>query len=72
MKRLRVMGTVLRSRPLEEKAALSQRFAREVLPLFARGALRPVVDVVLPMTEVRTAHERMERNDTVGKIVLRW
>ncbi len=72
MKRLRVMGTVLRSRPLEEKAALAQSFAREVLPLFGRGALRPVVDVVLPMTEVRAAHERMERNETVGKIVLRW
>lgn len=72
MKRLRVMGTVLRSRPLEEKAALTQAFAREVLPLFARGALRPVIDVVLSMAEVRAAHERMERNGTVGKIVLRW
>ncbi len=71
-RRLRVMGTVLRSRPHEEKAALAQAFARAVLPLFARGALRPVVDAVLPMAEVRAAHERMERNDTTGKIVLRW
>ncbi|MFO0603703.1 MAG: NAD(P)H-quinone oxidoreductase [Polyangiales bacterium] len=71
-RRLRVMGTVLRSRPHEEKAALAQAFARAVLPLFARGALRPVVDAVRPMAEVRAAHERMERNDTTGKIVLRW
>ena len=53
-KRLRVMGTVLRSRSLEAKATLAQRFAHEVLPLFARGALRPVIDAVLPMTEILT------------------
>ncbi len=71
-KRLRVMGTVLRSRPLEEKARLARDFARVVLPGFARGVYAPVVDAVLPMTEVREAHARMERNDTVGKVVLSW
>ena len=72
MKRLRVMGSVLRARPLEEKAALAREFTRAVLPLFASGALRPVVDAVLPMGDVREAHARMERNDTVGKLVLAW
>ncbi len=72
LKRLRVMGSVLRARPLEEKASLAQRFARTVVPMFVRGALRPVVDAVLPMTDVRAAHTRMERNDTVGKLVLVW
>lgn len=71
-KRLRVMGTVLRSRSLEAKATLAQRFAHEVLPLFERGALRPVIDAVMPMSEVRAAHARMERNETLGKLVLRW
>ena len=71
-KRAKLFGTVLRSRPLEEKAVLAQSFARHALPLFAAGRLRPVLDVVMPMSEVRSAHERMERNETFGKIVLRW
>ncbi len=71
-KRARVVGSVLRSRPLEEKAALAQAFARATLPLFARGALAPVVDAVLPMADVQEAHRRMEKNDTFGKIVLHW
>jgi NADPH2:quinone reductase len=71
-KRLTVIGTVLRSRPLEEKAALTQSFGRDMLGKFASGALKPVVDVVLPMTEVRAAHARMEANTSFGKIILRW
>ena len=72
MKRLKILGTVLRSRPHEEKAQLAQAFARVVLPMFGRGLLRPVVDAVMPMHAVREAHARMERNDTVGKLVLTW
>lgn len=71
-KRASVIGTVLRSRPLEEKAVLTQRFARDMLGKFASGALKPVVDVVLPMTEIRAAHQRMEANSNFGKIILRW
>jgi NADPH:quinone reductase len=71
-KRARIHGTLLRSRPLEEKASLTQAFSRQVVPLFADGRLVPVVDEVLPMEEVREAHRRMEANRNVGKIVLRW
>lgn len=71
-KRALVRGTVLRSRPLEEKAALSQAFARDVIPLLAAGRLRPVVDAVLPMKDVAEAHRRMEANETFGKLVLAW
>ena len=71
-RRARLLGTVLRSRPLEEKAELAQRFTTQVLPLLADGRLVPVVDAVMPMSEVRAAHRRMESNDTFGKIVLRW
>ncbi len=72
-RRLTVRGSVLRARPLEEKAALAQRFTREVVPAFAPGGgLAPVVDDVLPMSEIQAAHERMERNETFGKIVLEW
>jgi len=71
-KRASVIGTVLRSRPLEDKISVTQRFVRDVLPHFTTGRLQPVIDVVLPMTEVRAAHQRMESNETFGKIVLRW
>jgi NADPH:quinone reductase len=71
-KRGTLIGTVLRSRALEEKAALAQEFSHCALPLFASGKLKPVIDVVMPMQEIRAAHQRMESNETFGKIVLRW
>jgi putative PIG3 family NAD(P)H quinone oxidoreductase len=70
--RLTLRGSVLRARPLEEKADLAQRFSRAMLPLLASGALRPVVDAALPMADIAAAHARMERNDSFGKIVLTW
>ncbi|HYJ78074.1 MAG TPA: NAD(P)H-quinone oxidoreductase [Longimicrobiaceae bacterium] len=71
-RRLQLIGTVLRSRPLEEKIALAREFSRSVLPLFSNGRIRPVVDTVHPFSEIRAAHERMERNESFGKIVLTW
>lgn len=70
-KRVHMIGTVLRARPLEEKIAVTRRFAREVLPLFTDRTLRPVVDRVFDLRDVRRAHERMESNTSFGKIVLR-
>jgi NADPH:quinone reductase-like Zn-dependent oxidoreductase len=57
---------------LEEKIALAQRFTLGLLPRFVDGSLRPVVDAVLPMSQIVEAHTRMERNDTFGKVVLTW
>jgi NADPH2:quinone reductase len=71
-KRLTVVGSVLRARPLEEKIALAQEFTARVLPLFDQNRLHPIIDKVLPMSEIAAAHERMEKNDTFGKIVMRW
>jgi NADPH:quinone reductase-like Zn-dependent oxidoreductase len=65
-----VTGTVLRPRPLEEKIRATQEFARDVLPLLASGRVKPVVDAALPLAEVRLAHDRMEKNDSFGKLVL--
>lgn len=70
-RRLRVVGTVLRARPLEEKIALAQEASRTLLPLLAAGRLQPVVDRVLPLSEIARAHTALERNETFGKIVLR-
>lgn len=72
MKRLRVTGTVLRSRALEEKIALAQSAERHLLPLFRSGALRPVIDAVVPRADIQQALERMASNDSVGKLVVRW
>ena len=52
MKRARLIGTVLRARPLEEKAALAQRFTRELVPAFAAGRLHPVIDRRYPLEEI--------------------
>jgi len=71
-KRATIIGTVLRSRPLEEKAALAQRFTKQVMPLFASGKLAPVVDDVMPMNQIAAAHQRMEANETFGKLVMSW
>ena len=65
-----LVGTVLRPRPLEEKIQATQAFARDVVPLVAAGKVKPVVDAALPMGKVREAHERMEKNESFGKLVL--
>jgi NADPH:quinone reductase-like Zn-dependent oxidoreductase len=69
-KRLKIIGTVLRSRPLEEKAAATRRFERSVLPLLRQGLVRPVIDKIYSIEEVRAAHERLESNASFGKVVL--
>lgn len=69
-KRLCLRGTVLRSRALEEKIAATQAFAREVVPLLANGSLRPVVDSTFKLDEIAKAHEKLESNQTFGKVVI--
>jgi len=69
-KRLRLTGTVLRARSHEEKARAMRLFAAQVVPLLARGIVRPVIDKIYAMKDVRAAHERMESNESFGKIVL--
>lgn len=69
-KRATLRGTVLRARPLEEKVAVTQRFAREVLPWYEDGSIRPVIDSRYPLDEVAEAHRHMEANANVGKILL--
>lgn len=71
-KRLHLTGTVMRSRPLEEKIAVALAAERHLLPLFNSGALKPVIDAVLPMAHIKEALARMARNETVGKLVLHW
>ncbi len=69
-KRATLIGTVLRSRPLEEKIAITRRFAAEMLPLFDQGRLEPVIDSRFALGEIAEAHAAMERNANVGKILI--
>ncbi len=69
-KRLTIVGTTLRARPLEEKIAATQRFAAEVVPWLERGIVRPIVDSTFPFEEVQAALSRLESNEVFGKIVL--
>ncbi len=70
-KRVSIIGTVLRARPLEEKIAAMRAFEAQVVPLFARGKLAPVIDTVMSLDQAAEAHARMASNVGFGKIVLR-
>jgi putative PIG3 family NAD(P)H quinone oxidoreductase len=76
--RLEIIGSTMRSRAHAERVPLVAEFAARVLPRFSAGpdasppALVPVVDQVLSMHDLAAAHQLMERNETFGKLVLRW
>ena len=69
-KRLRIMGTSLRTRSLEEKATATRLFAEQVVPLLASGTVRPVIDRTFPIADVGAAHQRIESNESFGKVIL--
>ena len=76
-KRLEVVGTMMRTRGLEERIPLVREFTERMLPLFEprpeQGApLRPVLERTYPMTQLADAHRVMEGNATFGKIVVVW
>jgi putative PIG3 family NAD(P)H quinone oxidoreductase len=68
--RLRIIGTVLRSRSVAEKAAATAAFVRDVHPLLDSGSVRPIIDSVFSLDDIQSAHERLESNDTFGKVAL--
>jgi NADPH2:quinone reductase len=71
-KRALVRGTVLRPRPLEEKAAAVRAFEREVLPALATGRIRPLIDAVFPAEEAPRAFDRLQERGKVGKVLLEF
>jgi putative PIG3 family NAD(P)H quinone oxidoreductase len=70
VKRLRIVGSTLRSRPPAEKGAILASLARDVWPAFEAGTLAPTVDRVLPITEFEAAFDALASNSVVGKIAL--
>jgi NADPH2:quinone reductase len=71
-KRAVVRGTVLRPRPLEEKAAAVRAFEREVIPALEDGRMRPLVDSVFPAVEVTDAFDRLAGSGKVGKVLIEF
>jgi NADPH2:quinone reductase len=69
-KRARLHGSMLRARPLEEKALTARAIERSVLPLLASGAVQVVVDTTYPLDQAEVAYDRFAAGGKVGKIVL--
>jgi len=69
-RRARVFGTVLRARPLEEKAVAVQAFAREVVPHLETGRIAPLVDRVFLADEATAAFDRLQEPGKLGKVLL--
>jgi tumor protein p53-inducible protein 3 len=69
-KRITLSGTTLRSRGLDYKVRLTRDFVENMLPLFAKGELHPVIDSVFKLEEIQEAHKYIEANKNIGKIIL--
>jgi NADPH2:quinone reductase len=69
-KRIQMRGSTLRSRTLEEKLAVTRRFATQVLPLLASSRVQPIVEQVYPLHEIASAHVAMAENKNFGKLIL--
>jgi putative PIG3 family NAD(P)H quinone oxidoreductase len=69
-RRLTLVGSTLRNRSAAQKAKLVADFARNALPRFRTGELRPVLGRTYPLAQAREAHAALERNEVIGKIVL--
>ncbi len=70
VKRQKIIGSVLRSRPVAEKAAIISDFEKTILLLFASGQIEPMISDVFPLAEAAEAHRAMEAGTHFGKIVL--
>jgi NADPH2:quinone reductase len=71
LRRLRLIGVTFRTRTLEERIAIAQRCAHDLLPALADGRLRPLIDRVFPLEEALEAQGYMASDAQIGKIVLR-
>ena len=71
-RRLTITGSTLRPRPVAFKGAIAQALREQVWPLLAAGQVKPVIHSTFAAAEASRAHELMESNQHVGKIVLTW
>ncbi len=71
-KRLKIIGTVLRSRSSEEKAEATKSFIDNVLPLIEAGKIKPNLDKIFKAENASEAHEYLESNESFGKVILEF
>lgn len=69
-KRVQLIGTLLTPRSDSYKAQLTQEFMDNVGPYLADGQVKPIIDSTFPLEQVKEAHEYMEANKNIGKIIL--
>jgi putative PIG3 family NAD(P)H quinone oxidoreductase len=69
-KRLRIIGSLLRSRSLEEKTEVVRQFEARFWPLLVEGRIAPVIEAVLPIQRAAEAHRILAENRNIGKVVL--
>lgn len=70
-RRIEIIGTVLRARPLEEKIEAAGMLARPIGAWLSEGRIRPVIGKVLPLAEAAAAHALVASNEPFGKVLLR-
>lgn len=71
-KRARIIGTMLRGRPLDEKTEATRKFANEFVALFESGKIVPNLDRTFAADDVVAAYEYLESNESFGKVVLEF
>ena len=69
--RLAIMGSTLRPRPVEDKAAIIRQFETEAMPHFVSGRIVPLIHHIYPLDQAAAAHRAMEASEHFGKLVLR-
>ena len=71
VKRQQIIGSVLRSRPVKDKADIVAEFTKTALPKFADRTIVPIIEKVFPLEEIVAAHRMMEEDQHFGKIVVK-
>jgi putative PIG3 family NAD(P)H quinone oxidoreductase len=71
LRRWQLVGSTLRALSVARKADIVQGFTRQFMPMFADGRLKPTIDSVYDVSDINDAHDRMEKNLNVGKIIVR-
>lgn len=69
-KRIHLKGTLLTPRTDKYKAALTSEFEKHALPLFEQKKIKPIIDQLFKLEDIQQAHQHMENNKNIGKIIL--
>ncbi len=71
MKRLKIVGSTLRARPLAEKAEVMRQLGEKVWPKIEANEINPIVDTVFPIQQTEDAHALVASDKTIGKVILK-